>query len=76
MYREMTDANTEDIQEVTVKMGGAIRTFFNYGDVSIQTAAEKQYILFEAVPNPDRVAQILRELRMEEEVEKMEGRIR
>lgn len=76
MYREMSDANIEDIQEVTVEMGGAIRTFFNYGNVLIQTAAEQQYIDFEAVPNPDKVAQILRELRMEEEVEKMQRRIR
>ncbi len=76
IYREITDANLDQIQDVTVRMGGAIRTIFNYGDVIIQTAGEVPRIEFTAVPNPDKVAKILRELRVEEEVEKMEGRVR
>lgn len=75
-HREMTDANIDQIQDVTVEMNGAIRTMFNYGDVIIQTAAEQARITFEAVPYPDKVARILRELRIEEEVEKLEGKIR
>lgn len=74
--REISDANLDQIQDVTVEVGGAIQTFFHYGDVVIQTAAETPRIRFEKIPNPDRVAMILRELRVEEEVEKMEGRIR
>lgn len=76
IYREITDANIDQIQDVTVEIGGAARTFFNYGNVIIQTAAVVPKIDFEAVPRPDRVAKILRELRIEEEVEKMEGRVR
>ena len=57
-------------------MGGVIRTVFNYGDVYIQTAAEVPAFEFLAVPKPDRVAGILQELRMEEEQEKLEGRVR
>jgi len=76
IYREITDANLDQIQDVTVTIGGGIRTIFNYGDVIIQTAAEIPQIEFEAVPNPDGVAKILRELRVEEEVEKIEGRVR
>lgn len=76
IYRELTDANIDQIQDVTVQIGGAIRTFFNYGDVVVQTAAEIPQIVFEAVPNPDKVARILRELRVEEETEKLEGRVR
>ena len=49
---------------------------FNYGDVLIQTAAEIPEVEFEAVPMPDLVAKVLRELRIEEEVEKLEGRVR
>jgi len=75
-YREMTDANIDQIQDVTVKMGSVIRTVFNYGDVQVQTAAEIPEIVFEAVPKPDEVAKILRELRVEEEEEKIEGRVR
>ena len=76
VYREITDANIDQIQDVTVQMGGVIRTIFNYGDVVIQTAAEIPQIDFEAVPNPDRVSRVLRELRVEEEQEKLEGRVR
>jgi len=75
-YREMTDANIDQIQDVTVRMGSVIRTVANYGDVIIQTAAEIPQIEFIAIPKPDKVAKILRELRIEEEQEKIEGRVR
>jgi len=76
VYREITDANLDQIQDVTVRVGSVIRTLFDFGDVNIQTAAAVAEIDFEAVPSPDRVAQVLRELRVEEEIEKIEGRVR
>jgi len=76
IYRKITDANIDQIQDVTVQIGGGLRTMFNYGDVIIQTAAEIPEIEFEAVPMPDQVAKVLRGLRVQEEVEKLEGRIR
>lgn len=76
IYREITDANIDQIQDVTVQVGGATRTMFDYGNVVIQTAAEIPQIEFAAVPKPDIVAQILRELRVQEEKEKLEGRVR
>jgi uncharacterized membrane protein YdbT with pleckstrin-like domain len=76
IYREISEANIDQIQDVTTRMGGVIRTMFNYGDVYIQTASEIPRIEFEAVPHPDQVAKILRELRVEEEQEKIEGRVR
>jgi membrane protein YdbS with pleckstrin-like domain len=75
-YREITDANIDQIQDVTVEIGGAIRTFLHFGDLVIQTASEIPKIEFEDIPIPDHVAKILRELRIEEETEKLEGRIR
>ncbi len=76
VYREITDANIDQIQDVTVRVGSVIRTVFDFGDIIIQTAAQIPQLEFEAVPHPDRVAQILRELRVEEDVEKLEGRVR
>ncbi|EKD99583.1 MAG: hypothetical protein ACD_22C00230G0007, partial [uncultured bacterium] len=35
---------------------------FNYGDVTIQTAAERREFDFASVPNPSRVADILSDL--------------
>ncbi len=76
IYREITDANIDQIQDVTVQVGGVLRTMFNYGDVVIQTASEVPRIEFLAVPRPDDIARIIRELRIEEEQEKLEGRAR
>lgn len=75
IYREITEANLDQIQDVTVTVGSVLRTMFDYGNVSVQTASEVQKINFMAVPHPDRVAKILRELRVEEEREKIEGRV-
>lgn len=76
VYREISDANIDQIQDVTAQMSGAVRTVVNYGDVVIQTAAEIPRIELEDVPYPDRVSRILRDLRIEEEQEKLEGRVR
>lgn len=76
LYREITDAQIGQIQDVTVKVGSAIRTIFNYGDVHIQTAGEVPEIEFQAVPHPDQIAKILRELQVEEQTEAIEGRVR
>lgn len=76
IYREVTDAKLDKIQDVTYTMGGVVRTVFNYGDVLIQTAGTVPSIEFEAVPNPAEVARILQELRTEEEQEQLEGRVR
>ncbi len=75
-YREMTDANIDKIEDVTVDIGGVVKTFLNYGDVIIQTASEVPRITFEDVPYPDKVAKLLRELRIQEEEEKIKGKVR
>jgi len=75
-YREITDASIDQIQDVTTKLGGVLGTVLNYGTVFIQTAGAKPMIEFEQVPSPDEVANVLRELRVQEEQEKLEGRVR
>lgn len=56
--------HVEDIEPKTV---GFFGTFFNYGNVYIQTAAERPEFEFEKVPRPDAVAQaILEQVRKEE----------
>ncbi len=76
IYKRVSDTNIDKIQDVTYTMGGVARTLFNYGDVFVQTAAEVPNFDFLAVPNPDKVAKILQDLRIEEEIEKLEGRVR
>jgi membrane protein YdbS with pleckstrin-like domain len=76
LYKEVSDCPLDRIQDVTYTMGGVARAVFNYGDVLVQTAAEVTQFEFLAVPQPSRVAAVLRDLMLEEEKEKIEGRIR
>lgn len=76
IYKEVSDAKIDRIQDVTYNMGGVIRTLFNYGNVLIQTASEVPNFEFLAVPKPDKVARVLQDMQMEEEQEAIEGRVR
>lgn len=76
IYREISDAKIDKIQDVTHRVGGVVPTLFNYGDILIQTAGTIPNFDFVAVPNPSEVARILQELRTEEEIEALEGRAR
>jgi hypothetical protein len=62
VYKQVSDANIDKIQDVTYNMGGVIRTIFNYGDVFVQTAAEVSEFEFLAVPYPDKVVKIIGDL--------------
>jgi len=76
LYKEVSDTKIDNIEDVTYRQGGVIKAMFNYGNVSIQTAAEQREFTIENVPLPNRVAKILNELRLEEEHEKVAGRVR
>ena len=76
IYKEISDTKIERIQDVTVTQGGVIRALFNFGTVYIQTAGEKREFDFENVPQPQLVAKFLNEMLLEEERERMEGRVR
>ncbi|HWA52316.1 MAG TPA: PH domain-containing protein [Patescibacteria group bacterium] len=65
IYRKVTDAKLDHIEDATVKMGSVIRTLFDYGDVLIQTAAEVPEVEFWAVPHPDKIDKLLSDLRLE-----------
>jgi len=67
LYREISDTPLSKIQDVSSKTSGPIQTFFNFGYVYTQTAAETPRFVFENVPNPDRVAkEISVQARLEE----------
>lgn len=76
IYKRISDAKIQKIQDITYRMGGAIRALFNFGSVFIQTAGEVPEFEFEDVPNPAQVAKILNRLVIQEEQEKLEGRVR
>lgn len=76
IYKEISDAQIEDVQEINHSVGGVVGTFLNFGDVKIQTASALPNFEFENVPNPGRVAKIIGELKIEEQQEEVEGRVR
>jgi membrane protein YdbS with pleckstrin-like domain len=62
IYKQVSDANIDKIQDVSYNMGGVIRTIFNFGNVFIQTAAKVEEFDFLAIPNPDKVAKIIEDM--------------
>ena len=66
IYKNVSDANIDKIQDVSYNMGGAAKTVFNFGNVIIQTAAEIEQFEFERVPNPARVAKVVEDLMVKE----------
>lgn len=61
--KRVSDAEIEKIQDVTYATSGPIGTLFNFGSVLIQTASETQELSFDRVPNPEKVADVLDDLR-------------
>ena len=76
IYKEIAAAKIENIEDVTFKIGGALRNVLNFGTIYIQTAGEKREFDFEDVPRPEVVSKFINEMILEEEKEKMEGRVR
>lgn len=76
IYKEVSHCKIDQIQDVTFRMGGLLRTLFNFGDVVIQTAGETLFFELSSVPNPALVVRKLNDLMIEEEQEKIDGRIR
>jgi hypothetical protein len=76
IYKEISEAKIDNIEDVTYKQGGVLRAVFDFGDVACQTAAEQRQFVMEDVPQPNRVVKILNELKLEEEHEKIIGKVR
>ncbi len=67
LHKETSYAKLNQIQDVSPKIIGFFGTFFHYGHVFIQTAAERPEFEFHNVEKPDAVAQeILEQVRFEE----------
>ncbi|MDZ7586245.1 MAG: hypothetical protein U0946_00700 [Patescibacteria group bacterium] len=76
IYKEVSEAKIDNIEDVTYIQGGVLRAMFNFGDVVMQTAGEKREFMIEAAPEPNRVVKIMNDLKLEEEHEKIVGKVR
>ncbi len=75
IYKNISAAKLDNIEDVTATTGGAIRSMFDFGTIKIQTAAAITEFEFEDVPHPARITTLLNELLLEEERERLEGRV-
>lgn len=76
IYKRISEAKLDRIEDVTSETGGMLRSLFDFGTVTVQTAAERREFEFEDIPHPGRVIKLLNELMLEEEQEAIEGRVR
>lgn len=67
LNKHFAEADLSVIQDVSSSVRGILGTFFNYGDVLIQTASEVNQINFEKIANPEKIIKLLKELRDLEE---------
>ena len=56
------------IQDISSSVKGFLATFFNFGDLLIQTAAEINQINFEKVPYPQKIIKLIKELQESEKL--------
>lgn len=75
LYRDISSAKIDRIEDVTAQTAGFLSALFDFGTVVIQTAAERREFEFNGIPHPAKVTTLLNDLILEEEREKLEGRV-
>lgn len=62
LSRDIIELEFRDVESVATDIRGIFASLFNFGDVSVKTAAEKVPVVFARVPRPDLVADIIQDL--------------
>jgi hypothetical protein len=62
LYKEFSEARLERVQDISYRTTGVLATMVNYGNVMIQTAGEQPNFVFESVPHPDAVVEVISDL--------------
>lgn len=65
--RVVSELELEKIQDITTDVRGIIPTFFNYGNLFVQTAAEKERFVFRHIPDPYSVKDLVMKLQKKSE---------
>lgn len=67
--RNVAELKHDVVQDVTTNKAGILQTFFDFGDVVIQTAGEQENFTFRTIPHPDEVARKITEVGHDKEAE-------
>lgn len=62
LYKKFAETRIARIEDVTERTGGFVKSFFDYGDVYVQTAAKEAEFQFVEIPHPEKVVQIINDL--------------
>jgi len=62
IYTNVAATKISLVQDASYTQIGAIRSFFNYADVLVQTAGTLDNFIFEAVPQPEKIVKIVESL--------------
>ncbi|PIQ72862.1 hypothetical protein COY13_01130 [Candidatus Roizmanbacteria bacterium CG_4_10_14_0_2_um_filter_36_35] len=62
LYKELTIARLNKIEDITVKSGGYFASLFDYGTVFVQTAGTEANVEFIDIPFPSQVVQNINQL--------------
>ncbi|MBI4053865.1 MAG: PH domain-containing protein [Candidatus Doudnabacteria bacterium] len=62
LHHQTSELNLDRLQDVLTQVKGPLANFFNFGDVTVQTAGEAQNFVFNQAANPHQVAKIILEL--------------
>lgn len=59
VYKDVATTKLNLVQDISYARVGVIRTFFDYGDILIQTAGSLDNFKFESAPNPEEIVHIV-----------------
>jgi hypothetical protein len=65
--RGVSELELQNIQDITVEVMGIIPTLLNYGNLYVQTAAEKERFVFHNVPDPYAIKDLVMNLQKSSE---------
>jgi hypothetical protein len=65
--RNISELKLTKIQDVTSEIIGVIPTLLDYGNIHVQTAAEKERFVFFQIPHPNRVKNVIVQLQEKEQ---------
>jgi hypothetical protein len=64
--REISELRLDNVQDLTTEITGVIQTFFDFGDLYVQTAGKRVRFQFKSIPHPERVRDVILILSEEE----------
>ncbi len=63
--RSVAELHLSKIQDISVVISGVIPTFFDFGNLEVQTAAAQEKFFFKQIPHPNHVKNVITEAQVQ-----------